>query len=110
MKINFMPKTTLGKWSLGLIVVMPILFIVGISFTSSLYKSVSSGNTILEDIVKRPALALTMLAAFVSGILAFIMGGIAVIRQKEKSIFVFISTLIGFFVLLWCFAEILFPH
>ena len=110
MKIYLMPKTILGKWSLGLIVTMPVLFIIGMSFTSLLYKSVSGGNTILEDIARRPVLALTMLVAFVSGISAFITGLIAVIRQKERSLSVYVAVIIGTLLILFVIAEILFPH
>jgi Na+/melibiose symporter-like transporter len=110
MKVRFSPKTRLGKWSLGLIVAMPILFFVGASFTNSLYESVPAGNTILEDITKRPALALTMLAGMVSGISAFITGLTAIIKKKERAPLVYISTIVGALLLLFLIGEILFPH
>jgi len=109
MKINFTPKSNLGKWSLGLILVLPILFYLGMSFVS-FYEAVPAGKTILRDIVTRPGVALPMLAGFVSGITAFFCGIIGVTRKKDYSVLIFISTLAGFFVLLWVFAEILFPH
>ena len=56
------PQTTLGKWSFGLIVVMPILFAIGPLSADTLYESIPAGGTILADIAARPALALTMLA------------------------------------------------
>jgi len=40
-----MPKNQLGKWSLGLIAAMPVLFFVGMSFTNLLYESVPAGNS-----------------------------------------------------------------
>jgi hypothetical protein len=43
----------------------------------------------------RPALALTMLAGMVTGISAFITGLLAIVRQKENAILVYISTTIG---------------
>jgi len=105
-----MPKTILGKWSLGLIITMPILFFIGTSFTNSLYKSVPAGDTILADIASRPALALTMLAGFASGISAFITGLIAIIKQKERALLVYLSTLMGALLILFLIAEISFPH
>jgi hypothetical protein len=108
--LNIMPKTTLGKWSVGLIVAMPILFIIGASFTNSLYRSVPAGGTILADIAARPALALTMLAGMVAGILAFIAGLLAIIRQKEHALLVYASSLIGALLVLFLAGEILFPH
>ena len=104
------PKTTLGKWSVGFIVAMPLLFIIGTSFTNSLYKSVPAGGTILADIFARPALALTMLAGMVAGILAFIVGLLAIVRQKENALLVYVSSSIGALLVLFLAGEILFPH
>jgi len=105
-----MPKTILGKWSLGLIAAMPLLFFIGSSFTNLLYKSVLAGNTILKDIAGRPALALTLLSAMVSGILALITGLIAVTRQKERAPLVYVAIIIGAFLMLFLAGEVLFPH
>ena len=110
MKVNLIPKNKLGKWSLGLIVVMPALFFIGTSFTNSLYKSVPAGSSIIEDIAGRPALALTMLAGMLAGILAFITGFVAIIRQKERTPLVYISTTIGMLLILFLIGEIMFPH
>jgi len=104
------PKTTLGKWSVGLIVAMPILFVIGSSFTNALYKSVPAGGTILADIAARPALALTMLAGMVAGISAFIVGLLAIVRQKENALLVYVSTVIGALLMLFLAGEIVFPH
>jgi hypothetical protein len=104
------PKTTLGKWSIGLVVVMPILLAIGSSFTDSLYESVPAGGTILADIAARPALALTMLTGMVAGILAFIVGVLAIVRQRENALPVYASTVIGALVTLFLTGEIVFPH
>ena len=109
MKINFAPKSDLGKWSIGLIVMAPLLFYIGMSFVS-FYESVPAGKTIPHDIVIRPGVALPMLAGFASGIAAFFCGIICITRKKDYPVLVFLSTMIGFFVLLWVLAEILFPH
>lgn len=109
MKANFTPKSNLGKLSLALIALMPIFICIGMSFTG-FYKSVPAGKTILQDIFVRPGIALSMLAGFVSGIAAFFCGVFGIIREKDYSVLVFISTILGFLVLLWVFAEILFPH
>ena len=107
---KIIPKTTVGKWSVGLIVAMPLLFIIGTSFTNSLYKSVPAGETIPADIAARPALALTMLAGMLAGISAFITGLLAIIRQKEKALLVYVATVIGALLILFLIGEILFPH
>ena len=104
------PKTILGKWSTGLIVAMPILFVIGTSLTNSLYKSIPAGETIWADIGARPALALTMLAGMAAGLLAFITGLLAIIRQKENALLVYASTVIGALLLLFLAGEIISPH
>ena len=104
------PKTTLGMWSIGLMVIMPLLFFIGASFTNSLYLSVPSGDSILQDVALRPALALTMLAGMASGILAFFTGFIAIVAKKERSIFVYFSTLIGMLLIVILTGEIVSPH
>ena len=108
--ISIPPKTKLGWWSLGLAAAMPVLFFIGMSFTNLLYKSVPAGNTILKDIAVRPALALTMLAGMVSGISAFIIGLIAIIRQKARALLVYGATLIGALLIIFLLGELIFPH
>ena len=108
-KINFAPKSNLGKWSIGLIVMMPVLFYIAISFVGYC-GSIPAGETILYDIIARPQIALPMLAGFISGIAAFFAGIIGIIRKKDRSILVFLSTAMGFLVLLWCLTQFIFSY
>jgi len=107
--IKLLPKTLLGKWSIVLIVAMPLFFYVGMS-SIGFYESIPAGTTIPNDIVVRPGVALPMLGGFVCGITAFLIGTIVITKKKDYSIFVFLSTIVGFITLLWCLAEITFPH
>jgi hypothetical protein len=107
---RILPGTKLGWWSLGLIIAMPLLFIVGSSSTNSLYKSIPAGATILADIAARPALALTMLAGMGAGISAFITGFLAILRQKEHALLVYVSTVTGALFVLFLAAEVFSPH
>lgn len=112
MKINFVPKTGLGKWSIGFIAIAPILFYIvyiGMSLVG-FYESVPAGKTILHDVAARPWLALSMLGGFFSGIAAFLFGVIGILKKKDYSVLVFIPTLLGLFVLLLTLAEVSFPH
>jgi len=104
------PDTNLGKWSIGLIVVMFILFVIGTSFTNTLYASVPAGGSILQDIAARPALALTMLGGITAGVLAFITGIVAIAVKKEHSFLVYISTLIGMLLAIFLAGEFISPH
>jgi len=105
--IKLLPKTILGKWSIVLIIAMPIFFYIGVLFVD-FYESVPAGKTIPNDVIVRPGVALSMLTGFVCGIAAFFTGIIGIIRKKDYSIFVFLSTMAGFLILLWCLAQILF--
>jgi uncharacterized BrkB/YihY/UPF0761 family membrane protein len=109
MNLNFLPQSCLGKWSVGLIAAMPVFFYIGMSFVA-FYESVPAGKTIPHDIVVRPGIALPMLAGFVSGIVAFSTGITSIIKKKDRSVLVFLATVVGFLMLLWCLAEIIFPH
>jgi len=80
MKVSFKPNTALGKWSVILIVLSFIFFII-------LYSFIASGQR----------------GGDFTGITS-------IIRNRERAIFVYISTVIGFFVLFFFLAEILFPH
>jgi len=104
------PHTKLGKWSIGLIVAMPILFIIGTSLTSTLYAAVPAGGSIMQDIAARPALALTMLTGMTAGVLACITGLVAILNQKERSFFVFVSTAIGTLLIIFLAGEFISPH
>jgi len=108
-KITFLAKTNLGKSAIILIFLMPIFFYLGSSFVN-FYKSIPAGKTIPQDIITRPGVALSMLTGFISGIAAFFTGLISIIRKKDYSLLVFLSTILGFLMLLWILAEIIFPH
>lgn len=107
---RIIPNTTLGKWSVVLVVVMPILFIIGTTWVASLYESVLAGGTLWADFVARPALMLTMLAGVAAGICAFITGLLAVIRKKEKALLVYLSTLIGALLIYFLVGMIISPN
>jgi hypothetical protein len=90
-----MLKTNLDKWSVGLILIMFLLFIIGSSHSDTLYQSVPAGGTVLADIDSRPALAISMLAGFGTGISVLVRGLICIIKHKNRSVLVILSTLTG---------------
>ena len=107
---RIVPQTILGRWSVGLIVAMPILFVIGTSLTNSLYESVPAGGTIVADIAARPALALTMLAGMAAGIAAFLVGLLALVRKKERALLVYVSTVVGMLLMVFLAGEFISPH
>jgi hypothetical protein len=104
------PNTKMGGWSVGMIAVMAILFVIGPSLSESLYATVPAGNTIPADIAARPLLALSMLTGMAAGVSSLITGLLAIIRQKEKALLVYLSTVIGGILTLYLIAELAFPH
>ena len=103
MKINTIPNSCPGKWLIGLI----ILFFL---FMLSFFLLVASGERGGETFFSNLLLTIPFLLAAISGISAFLLGIISIIRNKERSFLVFVSTGIGFIALIWCIVEILFPH
>jgi len=103
MRISFLPKTLLGKWSIGLIIAF-FLFLV--AFQLLVASGQRGGDTFFSNLV----LTVPILLAGTSGVSAFPTGLIGVIRSKERSVLVFLTILIGFFVLSFWLGEILSPH
>ena len=99
-----MPKTLLGKWSVGLIIAFFLLLATGMFVVSVL------GQSGVETFFDNPTISIPMLSAGASAIAAFFTGIISIWRYKERSVFVFIATLMGFFVLWFVLGEIIVPH
>ena len=98
-----MPRTKLGKWSVGLI---GVFFICLLLF----YALVISGQRGGESFFSNLALTIPMLIAGVCGIAALAVGLIAIIRHRERSALVYLAVVIGALVTLWIAAEFIFPH
>lgn len=88
-----MPKTLLGKWS--------IVGIVGsIAFWLALLILRTSGLGMLVP---------TVILVGLSGLSAFFTGIIGIIKSKDRSVIVFITTIMGFFIFL-VVVSLLFHH
>lgn len=93
-----------------LIIFMPALLFLGRTIFLNFYTNTPAGKTIPQDIVRRPGIALPMLLGIFTGIAAFIAGMVAIIKKKERSLMVYVSSLFGFLVLLFVIGEVLFSH
>jgi hypothetical protein len=107
---RLMPRTALGACTVGLVAAMAILFFLGSSLSGSLYRSVAAGDSILTDIAARPALALAMLAGMGAGLSAFIVGLVAIVKRKDNTLLVYLSTAIGGLLMVFLAGEVAFPH
>ena len=84
MRIIVFPKTTLGKWSVGL----AIAFILSLLLAQVLYGHNPDSNQV-------PDVVLAIIFVGIGGA-AFIIGLISVIKHKERSILTFIAMAITF--------------
>ena len=103
MQVHFKPKTRLGKRSAWLLVTLAVLMGV---FRINVLLGQRGGDTFFSN----PSLAIPILLAGISGIAAFITGLISIIREKERSISVYLAVAIGLIVLIVAFANIISPH
>ena len=110
MKIYFFPRTKIGQWSVILIALWPFLTILGTVIVNLLYPGVEAGNGIIDDLSIRPALAITMLLGFASGVVGFTISLFSIFKKMERSLFVFLSALIGLFLVVLLFGELFIEH
>jgi hypothetical protein len=103
MKFYFIPKTLLGRWSLGLTAGLVIFFLVSIIIVAS---GQEGGETFFSNLL----ISIPMFLSGLSGVAAFFTGIIGIVKSKERAVGVFITTLIGFLVLAFISGEFLSPH
>ena len=103
-----MPKTTLGRWSVWLIVAFFVLFIL-VQIIAAVGRSQgafdSDSFTIYQILIP-----ITIIPAGICGIAAFVTGILSIIQSRERSVFVFLGTAIGMFVLFFVLGEVFLPH
>jgi predicted Abi (CAAX) family protease len=100
MKILILPKTALGKWSIGL----AISFIVFFALVSVLGATGQEGG---ETFFSNLFLAIPGLIAAVSAFAAFLTGLIDIIFMKERALLVFVATAIGLLLIVFILGDLL---
>lgn len=93
MKFPLLSTTTMGKWATGL----TLAFVVFLAIKM----------TTLAATIRLP---LPTPAIAVIGMVGFIMGLLAFFRDKDRSVMVIITLVIGLLLTIWVGAEIIFPH
>ncbi|MFH1209212.1 MAG: hypothetical protein V1663_00265 [archaeon] len=99
----FLPQTKLGKISVWLITVSFLLLALMRFFV---FLGQRGGETFFDNLY----LGIPGILAGISIISAFFIGIWSIIKYKERSVFVFISTLIGLIGLFFLIGEITVPH
>lgn len=100
---SLIPKTNMGRLATRLFAGFIVMFIV---FQIMILAGQRGGETFFSNLW----LTIPFLSAVICAIAGFIYGSISIIRKKERAIVVFVVTIIGFLVLLFVSAEIIFPH
>ncbi len=103
MQVHFKPKTKLGKRSAWLLVALAVFMA---AFRINVLLGYRGGDTFFSN----PFFAIPILLAGISGIAAFITGLIGIIREKERSISVYVAVAVGLIVLVVVLANIISPH
>ncbi len=98
-RIYLLPKTVLGKWAIGLILAFFLFLIIGMTVVAT---GQIGGNTIFDNLY----ISIPMLSAGICAIASFITGIISIIWKKERSILIFISSIIGLVILWFVIGEI----
>ena len=97
-----LPTTTLGKWSLGLVIAAILCFAV---FLVEIASGFRGGDTWTWDWATVPIL--------LAGVFVFsgmVTGIIVIVKSRERSVLVILATAIGLFFSLLVLGEFLFPH
>src|SRR3989344_4200155 len=100
--MKFLPRTKLGKRSLILIICFFLFLIIAHILIAT---GQEGGETFLDNLY----ISVPMLLAALSALSAFVTGIISIIK-KERAILVYLSTLIGFLILIFLIGEFIFPH
>lgn len=88
MKMPFLPKSILGKWSIGLSISFIILIWLKIQF---------------EIPVSTFLIAALGLAGFFTSI-------VSIIKNKDRGVLYFIPILVGLIIIWWIAGEMIYPH
>lgn len=107
--MKIIPKSYVGKIAIGLIVLMPVLFFFAGFFANTVYVN-SAEYSIIEDILKRPLVALSALLAMVSGVSAFGLSIFALTKQKDRALLIYVPIVIGGLLIFMLLGEFIFPH
>ncbi len=98
MAISVKPKSPLGKWSVRFAAVFLLIFILA---------SILTG---LGGVDLGPVGPIFGITFGLSGLAALVTGLISIVKNKERSILVFLAVFLGIFALVFILGDILIPH
>ena len=99
-KISWVPLV-----SFALVIVS---FVISTLSANTIYVSVTADDTLISDFTTRPLVSIPMLLAGLAALVAVVTGLVAIIKLKEKSLLVWIATIISSLLVLMTVAELIF--
>ncbi len=105
-----MPKTNYGKWTVGLVFIMFILFVITSILANHINRTEFNVDTINANFINIEILNRLYTGIFVAGIAALINGLISIFDKKDRGFLVWISTIFGAACTLYFIIERLFFH
>jgi hypothetical protein len=107
MRLNFMPKTRPGKWSVGIGIALVVLTALSVLFAVAIGgdPAVIAGNPFLSMLANILSVMFTL-----AGPLSFFVGIFAIVKYKDWSVCKSLGVLYGLTLLLFLLGEFLFPH
>ncbi len=94
-----MPRTRLGWWSIGLAATFIVLFVIWLLYVGAMPKD---RPTFFSD----PLHAVLILGAAAAAITGAIVGVLAFVANRERSLIILLSVLLGAYVLSWTITEL----
>ena len=104
MKVSFLPKTKLGRWSLIFFLVTIVLMVIFYGIIA-IFDPQGTGT-----FFGTPELAIPLILAWVSSAAALVLGIISLIKSPSKSIFILVVVILTFLTTLYGVLEIAIPH
>lgn len=106
MSLPTFPTKPVAKWSVRFLFAFLAAFVL--SQVVFMFRVNNPGG---EDFVQfRPLLIAISLVVMASGLGAFVTAVYSLIKEKEKSALLYVSLLLGAFVIIFLLGEVLFPH
>ena len=103
MKVIILPNSKIGKWTVWLI----LLFF---KFLAIFFFFVFIGERGGETIFSNLYLTIPFLIAIFSAISSFFTGLLSIFQKGDHCIAIYLSIIIGLFVLIFILGELIFPH
>ena len=107
MKIDFMPQSRLGKWSVGFGIALVVSMALSLIFAAAIGgdPTVIAGNPLLSILSATLSVMFTL-----AGPLSFLVGIFTIVKHKEWSVCVPLAVLYVLAALMFVLGEFLFPH